>query len=176
MEVSVSNECGLGLTLADLASNLWGQGWAISIPVPNSPWLQSTIAAEKFLLNDRAELEGPTECEVDHLSTGVHVQYWQDNLRDWGATVAASSELAVLDGHPVVMYPAPLEHGPAHVHLLEGRGHHKTIAKYEIDEFRRYLGEPTWDAQMKEWVTTYRDQLMRSWERCQRGGHPYVLE
>lgn len=175
-EVFVSNERGLGLTLADLAGNLWGQGWAISVPVPGSAWLDHKVTAQRFALNDQAELEGPTTCDVDHLSRDVHVKHWQEDLRDWGATISPSSELAQLDGHPIVMYSAPLEHGPAHVHLLEGRGHHKTIAKYEIEQFCRYMGEPTWDVQMKEWVNSNREQLLRSWDRCQRGGHPYALE
>lgn len=175
-EISLSDERGLGLTLADLAKELWGQGWAISIPIPNSVWLQASIAAERFVLNDQAELEGPTACVIDHLSNDLHVHHWQSALRDWGSTVAASSELALIDGHPVVMYSAPLEHGPAHVHLLESRNLRKTIAKYEIAQFRRYSGEPRWDTQMNQWITMHRDQLLRSWERCQRGGHPYVLE
>lgn len=162
--------------LADMAADEWNHGWAVSLSLPNSPWLQHTVAAQRFVLNDQGNLDGPTECVVGHLSSSYHVQHWQAEILDWGSTIAPSCELAVINGHPVVMFPGPLEHGPPHVHLLESRVSHRTLAKYRIDQFERPKGPPVWDAEMKAWITEHRERLLQSWNRCQRGGHPYALE
>jgi len=175
-EVQFSGREALGLTLADAAAQDWTHSWAVSLSLSNSPWLHHSVPAQRFVLNDQGMLDGPTECVVGHLSCGDHVKHWQAEIRDWGSKVATSSELAVINGHPIVMYPGPLEHGPAHVHLLESRGSRVTLAKYEINQFKRYKGRPDWDIEMRAWINTNRDQLLRSWDRCQRGGHPYALE
>lgn len=175
-EVHFSGHAAFGLTLADMAADEWMHGWAVSLALSHSPWLQSTIAGQRLVLNDQGDFDDPIKCVVGHLSSANHVKHWQAEIRDWGANIAASCELTVIDGHPVVMYPGPLEHGPAHVHLLESPGSRRTLAQFEIDQFRRYKGLPTWDTQMKEWITKHREPLLRSWDRCQRGGLPYTLD
>lgn len=175
-EIRFSGHTTVGLTLADMAANEWFHGWAISLSFPNSSWLAPELATQRFTLTEKGELDGPTDCTVGHLSSLDHVLRWHIEIQDWGATVAQSSVLDMIEGHPIVMYSAPLEHEPPHVHLLESPNSHQTLAKYRIDVFERPKGPPKWDAVMKIWVSTHREQLLRSWKRCQRGGHPYVLE
>jgi len=46
-----------------------------------------------------------------------------------------------------------------------------------LSEFFRNLleGRNEWDHAMEAWVKVHRDELLLSWERCQRGGHPYRI-
>jgi hypothetical protein len=67
------------------------------------------------------------------------------------------------------------QYTPDFLHLLD-QGSRNSLAKYRIDVFERPEGPPTWDTEMKAWVTQYRDQLLRSWTRCQQGGFPFELE
>lgn len=174
-EVHFLQNAALGLTLADVAASAWTHGWAVSLPFSNSPWLQHTVAAERFVLNDQGILDGPIQCDVSHMSCVKHVEQWEIDIRDWGATIAPSCELAMLNEHPIVMYLGPREHGPAHVHLLVSRGSRETLAKYEINQFNRCKGRPDWDVAMRDWIAEHRDQLLRSWDRCQLGGFPYAI-
>ena len=175
-DVEVDGVSSLGLTLADLAAIQSGNGWAISLPLKDSPWLHPHIEAHRSVLNQQAIIEKPVPCKVAHLSLEAHLGHWQQELQDWGTSISVSSKLDELDGHPIVMYSSPREHGPAHVHLLASKTNNKTLAKYRIEDFCRYEGQPIWDTEMQHWITTYRDQLLRSWERCQKGHHPYELK
>lgn len=174
-EVSFQGHNGVGLALADIAAESWNCGWAVSLPIPQSPWEESIVNAVRLVMDDGGALVGPTNCEIGHLSRDSHVADWRQDLMDWGAAVAASSELDVLEGHPIVMYSSPLEHPPPHVHLLESRNCHTTLAKFRVDVFERVKGCPTWDAKMQRWVECHREGLLRSWDRCQRGLHPFAL-
>ncbi len=173
-ETYFQGDTALGFTLADLAAKEWGHGWAIS--VANGYWREPTIPAQRIILLENGDITEPQACQIDHLSNHLHAQSWHDDLLDWGAIVAQSSTLDMLGSHPIVMYSAPLEHNPPHVHLLESSTSRRTLAKFRIEDFVREKGEPNWDAAMKIWLETYRAQLLCSWERCQRGGHPYRLE
>lgn len=175
-EVRFDGESTIGLTLADVAAGRWKNGWAMSLFLPNSPWLHSSVEAQRWQLTDDGILEGPTDCQIGHLSCIDHVNHWQTQIRDWGILVADSSILDEIDGHPIVMYSAPREHGLPHVHLLQSRACRTTLAKFRIDVFERFEGKPRWDIQMKAWIEQHRERLLCSWERCQRGGHPYQIK
>ena len=175
-EVRFGGRPSLGLTLAYLEVDEWGYGWALSIGGQGSPWDTHSLSLDLYVLTDTGDLLGPNACELGNLSRIAHVEHWRSELMDWGAVVATSCQLDEIAGHPVVMYPAPREHGPPHVHMLDSRTSRQTLAKYRIDIFGRPKGPPDWDAEMKEWITTYREQLLRSWDRCQRGKRPLALE
>lgn len=168
-EIHWNGQTAQGLTLAGAV-----QSWALSLCTPNSPWAHATITAQRYELDDNGNLNGPTPCEIRHLAIAPHVTHWTTEIRDWGATIAASCVLDKVKGHPVVMYQGPKEHNPPHVHLLD-QSSRNSLAKYRIDVFERPEGPPTWDAEMTVWVNQYRDQLLQSWTRCQQGGLPYEL-
>jgi hypothetical protein len=177
-EVQFAGKPTVGLMLADMAAHTWENGWTVSFAIPNSSWLASSIAAQRLLLLQNGDIEGPTDCTIGHVSSTDHVAEWRTKIQDWGMHIAESSVLDMLGAHPIVMYSAPLEHEPPHVHLLESANSHNTLAKYRIDVVTRIdrpRGPATWDTTIKTWINDHRDQLLRSWERCQRGGHPYKL-
>lgn len=174
-EVRFQGAASVSMTCADMAAARAGRGWVASLAANNSHWQVHTLQGARTVLQDSGESTGPDPCEIGNLAAESHVQHWRSDLLDWGRTVAASAHLADVAGHPVVMYSAPLEHGPPHVHLLESRNAPRTLAKYRIDVFERAKGPPHWDAEMREWVADYQDQLLQSWQRCQAGGHPYAL-
>lgn len=160
-----------GLTLADAV-----QSWAVSLFLPNTPWEQVSITAQRYELDEaNGSLNGPTPADIKHLSGNPHTQHWAAAIRDWGATVAPSCILDRINGHPIVMYQGPKEHNPPHVHLLDKQSG-TSLAKYNIDVFERPKGQPTWDAEMKAWIARYRVQLLKSWARCQQGGLPFQIQ
>lgn len=170
-EVHWGNHWAHGLTLAEL-----NQSWAVSFFLDGTAWRQASITAQHYVLDEASgSLEGPAPLDIKHLSETSHKTHWETDLRDWGAVVAASCVLYKIKGHPVVMYQGPKEHNPPHVHLLDKQSGN-SLAKYHIDVFERPKGPPTWDAEMKEWVALYRDQLLKSWSRCQQGGLPFEIE
>lgn len=173
-EVKYCGHSTVGLALADLAAEKWGNGWVISLSL--SPWLHPQVTAHRLVMNSRGELDGPEDCIIGNISNRDHAEKWKEHIQDWGARIASSSILDEIEGHPIAMYLFPLEHNPPHVHLLEGRNSHKTLAKFQIDEFARHQGPPDWDEAMKEWIRAHREELLRSWARCQRGKYPYELD
>lgn len=168
-EVRFETKNAQALTLTKLS-----QSWAVSLPIPDSAWLSSEIQAEYFRLNDQGQWQQPENIAVNHISQALHVKTWEQKIRDWGWMISASSVLGELHGHRIVMYSAPLEHNPPHVHLLKP-GSFSTFAKYRIDKFALEKGQDKYNQEMKIWVENFYPQLMTSWDRCQRGGHPYAL-
>jgi hypothetical protein len=175
-EVNYKGISAHGLTMADLVARDWQQGWVIGLSWSDARWAQPEIEASRFVLTDNGTFEGPQSCRISHISTTSHVNHWRRALIDWGALVSPSSWLVDIAGHPLVMYSAPREHNPPHIHLLESSSSSKTLAKYRIDVFERASGPPTWDVRVGEWVTEHRKALMRSWMRCQTGGKPYTID
>lgn len=160
-----------GLTLAVTV-----QSWAVSLFLDDTVWAQPSVTAQRYELDESSgNLNGPSPSDIRHLSDVLHTQHWAAEIRDWGATVAPSCVLGKIKGLSVVMYPGPKEHNPPHVHLLDKQSGN-SIAKYRIDIFERPNGPPTWDAEMKAWVILYREQLLKSWARCQQGGLPFEIE
>lgn len=168
-EITWQMQTADGLTLAGLDAS-----WCFGISKSHSDWLLSGIPAQLNEIDEFGNLQS-TALDVKNITTQGHLSVWTNDIDDWGATVAASSVLDSLKGHSVVMYSAPLEHNPPHVHVLH-KNSGATLAKYRIEDGVLECGMPTLDAEMRVWLTTYRGQLLRSWVRCQRGGHPYQLE
>ncbi len=159
------------MTLSHLA-----QSWVFSFPMPNSPWISFDIAATECRLEDQDI--GEYACSIRQLASKDHAAHWLNDLADWGREVAADNILWEFADHVIEMYP--LDHGYAHVHLVArgeygAGGRAKTVAKYRIDRFERMEGPPRWDWDMREWIETHKDQLLLSWGRCQKGGHPYRI-
>lgn len=167
-EITWQNQVADGLTLATLNGS-----WCFSIIDSHSNWFLEKIPAQRHEMDEAGGISSAA-CEVNHLASLAHLAAWKVSLQDWGATIAASCVLDSLKGHHVVMYSAPLEHNPPHVHVLH-KGSGDTLARYRIEDGAREDGKPTLDAEMRIWLTKYKDQLLRSWTRCQRGGHPYEL-
>lgn len=168
-EVRFETKNTQALTLTELS-----QSWAVSLPIPDSAWLPNEIQAQHFRLNEQGQWHQPENIAVNHISQAPHIQEWEEKIRDWGWEISASSVLDELQGHRIVMYSAPLEHNPPHVHLLRPDSS-STFAKYRVDKFALEKGQDTYNREMKVWVEKFYPQLMTSWDRCQRGGHPYAL-
>lgn len=166
-EVQIQGEKAVGLTLASLADT-----WAFSFPVIDSNWRGPNVTAPAYCLDETGETV--VERDIRHVSLCEHASYWREKLIEWGKTISRTCEIAVVAGHSVVMYQAPREHGYPHVHLVCGQKG-DTIAKYRVDTFVRMQGPPKYDAEMRSLIEEYRQQLLESWERCQRGRHPYRI-
>jgi hypothetical protein len=175
-QVSLQKKSAIGLMFSELAALEWAHGWAISLASGNSLWLENSLNVTVDSLDEYGNLNEPVEFQICQLSAVAHVESWKDLIQDWGAIIGNSSHLAMLDEHPIVMYSAPLEHEPPHIHLLESVNSHNTLAKFEINPFNRPKGPPTWDSRMRPWIELHKDQLLTSWLRCQRGGHPFALK
>ena len=170
-EIYLDEKSAQGLNSADAIKS-----WAVSLFLINTVWTQPSITGQRYELDEiSGNFNGPTPSIIRHLSEILHMHHWITEIRDWGATVAPSCVLDKLNGHSVVMYQGPKEHNPPHVHLLDKKSGN-SLAKYRIDVFERPKGPPTWDAEMKVWVAQYRDQLLKSWARCQQGGLPFEIE
>ncbi len=174
-EIVWENDTAIGMTAADMAAQIWRHGWVMSLSTDNKAWAKTTIAAHRHRIDESGQMH-EEECLVENIAALEHVQHWRHDLYDWGATLAQSGVLDEVAGNRVVMYSAPLEHNPPHVHLLEGKQGNRTYAKYLIETGFRETGKPTFDREMKAWLATYKDQLLRSWHRCQRELHPFQLE
>lgn len=167
-EVFWRDETAEGLTLAAVHDS-----WCFSIAAAHADWAMHQIQARCDVMDESGNLSS-TACTVKNLANQAHLAAWKTLIQDWGLTVAASSVLDSLKGHDVVMYSFPREHNPPHVHVLH-KGSGETLAKYRIEDGMREDGKPTLDAEMRVWLACYKDQLLRSWKRCERGGHPYQL-
>jgi len=166
-EVYFEGRPAIGMTLAHLA-----RGWVFSFPKTSSPWLGPSIGAHEFRIDDDGSING-TDCEISHISCRRHVDQWHDELTSYGRSVAMANEIATVEGNPIDMYP--LDHGYPHVHLVDTVSPGRTLAKYRIDSFARMEGRDEWDSVMERWVGDHRDELLVSWQRCQRGRHPFKV-
>jgi hypothetical protein len=164
-DVYFENKKTVGITLARLAGS-----WAFGFPMDNSPWHSPSLTATEWYLdgNDVAH----HACTVMHIANEAHATHWQYELYDWGKLLANENIIDKLGSYPIQMYP--LDHGYPHVHLIDPQSL-KTLAKYRVDCFERLEGLPDWDKSMYSWIATHQAQLLRSWARCQRGGHPYQI-
>lgn len=169
-EVHWNNQIAHGITLAESKKS-----WVLSIHKSHKDWSKEIINGQRHELDDSGNLPAPTPCEIRNLADDTHIEYWKSYIYDWGLIVAESCILDTLNGHSIVMYPGPKEHNPPHVHVLN-KGSSSTLAKYRIQDCMLEDGKPTLNAEIKKWITDHRSQLLSSWERCQRGGHPYKLE
>jgi hypothetical protein len=175
-EVSFLGNLSQGLQYTELSVLNWKSGWAISLPTKNTHWDLDFLNVDVQWLDENGSLIAPIKNKIGHIAHADHIASSVTEIEDWGLAISASSFLTLLDGHPIVMYSAPLEHEPPHLHLLESPSDHRTIAKFEIDPFKRIKGADDHDSRVKNFVDTYKSQLLHSWKRCQRGGHPYVLK
>jgi len=166
-EVYFNNRPARGLTRAHLS-----QSWAFSFPQENSPWLEPIINCREIRIDEQGN-SGEADCIIKHISKSPHVNHWQSELADYGKIVASTNVISSIQGHSVVMYP--LDHSYPHLHLVENSTPRRTIAKYRIDVFERMEGTKEFDKIMCEWITDKNSELLRSWERCKRGGHPYSI-
>lgn len=79
------------------------------------------------------------------------------------------------------MYPN--DHVPPHIHLVDpttrivvdGKNRKDPVAKYRIDQFERLAGKPKYDGKIKDWIEKHQDSLMRCWQTCQLGNHPFRI-
>ena len=157
----------VGMTLAHI-----DESWAFSFPKVGSPWLSHYVAATEYRQEGGNIIR--EECEIAHLANETHASHWRQKMNDWGRDVAGNNTIGLISGYMIKMYPCPREHGHPHVHLVDPHSY-KTLAKFRIDKFERMEGPPRWDTPVSVWVDHNRDELMLSWERCQRGAHPYRI-
>lgn len=173
-EVRFASKSAAGLTFAHLAGS-----WAVSFPVSNSPWTSEIVAALEF----RLDAEGVSECncEIRNLAHEGHACHWAKDLADWGCVLADNYRIGNVAGYAIAMYP--LDHLPPHIHLIDpesftevnGRRRPKTLAKYRVDRLELMEGASRWNNEMYLWIEDHREALLRSWDRCQRGYHPYCI-
>lgn len=171
IDVYFNEQKAVGLTFSHLVGS-----WTFSFPIINSNWLFPSITATECRLvgDDITE----RVCVIKHLSNSAHAIHWREEMADWGRELAVANTIDSLASYPIQMYP--LDHGYPHVHLIDPQlftpiGRPKTLAKYRVDRFERMEGLPSWDKDMCFWIEQHRDLLLCSWERCQRGGHPYRI-
>jgi len=162
-EVHLNGQTAIGLTFAYLQNT-----WACSISRPE--WHQTIVSGIKI---DQELNETP--CEIRHVARSQDVDHWEQSLRDWGQFIATTSQIGSINGFSINMYSAPREHGLPHIHIVD-RQNQKTVAKYRVDVFVRMEGKmKELDQPIKEWVETYKDTLLKSWDRCMRGLRPYEM-
>jgi hypothetical protein len=175
-DVYIGGQTNIGAILADLCMSEYSMGWIVSAQSLHEPYDTVSVAAERYSLGADGEMLGPVAIQLSNIACRQHVTHWRNHLYDFGNDIAASAKIDEIDGRPIVMYSGPLEHFPPHVHILVGRASSATFAKYRFDVFAREMGPPKYDSQMSVWVAKYRDQLMRSWDHCQRGHRPFELQ
>jgi hypothetical protein len=147
--------------------------WTCSFPGENTAWDSHQLAALEISL-DKAGAALEEACEIKNLSRGATFTHWFEEISDWGRTPSDSTLIGAVGAYDVHMYSAPLEHGPPHVHVVF-RNDGRQYGKYSVDPFERMEGRPELDSRMRVWITEGKDGLLKSWERCMRGKHPYKL-
>lgn len=162
-----------------LTCSFFTASWVFSFPEADSPWASPSINASEYYLNPDNEKIKIRACTINNLAQDEHVEHWKNELEDWGLEIAESNIIAYLDALPIVMYPN--DHGYPHIHLInpnqyDQNNHRKTLAKFRIDNNERIEGKPKWDTQIKEWINNNKELLLRSWNRCKKGGHPYRVD
>jgi len=165
-EVYYDDQHALGMTLA-----LLGETWVFSFPKSDSPWLEPRLSAREVVLDESNGMLREEDCEILHIACRQHAEYWREQLADVGRIVAEANEITQMQRNSIDMYP--LDHGYPHVHLVERLWPRRTLAKFRIDRFARLEGRSEWDHAMERWIEAHREELLLSWARCQRGGHPY---
>jgi|GEM_PF-3014601 hypothetical protein len=165
----------IGATLADLCATEHSIGWIFSVQGKGDTYDVVGVSAERYDLDESGAMVGPQKFELPNVACQEHAAHWRNALHDFGTAISVSARIDEIDGRPIVMYSAPAEHGPPHVHVLYGRHSSETFAKYRFDVFGRELGPPKYDTEMRAWVARNRLQLMRSWDRCQRGLKPFQI-
>lgn len=165
---------GKGILLAAKSSLSTSFGCTVSLDT-GATWKQDTLVVCCSELEEGSTDLIESEISLAHISCNDHVAKWENKLIDWGKTIATSWKIFEFHGMPIVMYPGPKEHPPAHIHLLDANGSGNTIAKYEILNFSRAKGPPTWDAEIEHFINTHRADLLRSWKRCQAGEKPISI-
>lgn len=171
VEVYYQEKKSEGFTRAYLADT-----WAISTTVAPE-WKHDVISVviHEIVGEEYKESVGA----IPHLSQPPHVERWRREIFTWGETVSDNNVVKILGNFLITMYP--LDHDPPHIHLVDprpraqGKGNY-TVAKYRIDNFSRLEGPPTWDADVKSFVTENNERLLQSWTLCKSGGRPLKLD
>lgn len=164
-ELSVLGRPGEGVTRAHLADT-----WAWSLALPETGAIDPIIRAERLSIGH----DEVTQVEVRNLASDSHTDGWADELAAWGLTVSTNHVIAQVDGHLFIMYP--LDHGHAHLHV-HAQDAPSLNAKYRIDKFEALTNRNPagLDAKMETWIAEHRDDLLKSWSRCQAGKFPLKL-
>lgn len=110
--------------------------------------------------------------DIRNLSAPEHVETHREMIRNYGGDVSPSSLIHEADGFVVRMYF--YDHNPPHFHVLLHAG---TQAKCAIGTLDILAGDlpPGLLREVRAWARIHRDALMRNWDRCQSGDHPFVL-
>jgi hypothetical protein len=164
---------GISHTVESIRSTAFGCAISISL---GELWSAESLNVNcEELDDDRVNIKKSSIVDVAHISSEKHIHRWRDDIMNWGYQIAKSWKIHEFNGMPVVMYPGPKEHPPAHVHLLENNGSGRTVAKYLVEVFERAKGPPTWDGYMKHFIDSNRETLLHSWELCQKGKKPIEI-
>lgn len=166
------NSVGISCAVESVRTTTFG--CAISVNLANM-WSTESLVVNCDELSDDQVDQRKSIVEVAHISSKEHIERWRDSILNWGYQIANSWKIHELEGMPIVMYPGPKEHPPAHIHLLDRNGSGQTVAKYLIEVFERAKGPPIWDGYMKHFIESNRDVLLRSWELCQKGKKPIAI-
>jgi hypothetical protein len=172
-ELFFEEQRGAGLLLAYLAGS-----WVLSLAAEGDKWASHSLEAIEYRIDTEGEWV-EARCTLRHLACMQHADYWRGDLYDYGSAIAENNIVCHVEGLAVAMFP--LDHGYPHVHLVNTREAPRgrsplTIAKYRVDIFERMEGGPQFDSIMRDLIRAHRDLLMRSWERCRRGGQPFQIQ
>ncbi len=134
-------------------------------------WNRDFIHAQFDRLDAVGEIDS-LPIDVRNLSAPEHVETHREVIINFGADVSASSLIHTADGFVIRMYSN--DHNPPHFHVLLRSGNQAKCAIGTLDILAGEL-PPGLLREVRAWARIHRDALMRNWDRCQSGDHPFVL-
>lgn len=134
-------------------------------------WDAEVIHAEHSTVDIAGSLQS-LPVEVRNLSAPEHVEAYREIIVSYGNELSPSSLIYQTAGYVIRMYW--FDHNPPHFHVLfqAGAGAKCAIETFDVLAGRLPLGIRS---QLAEWTRNHRDDLIRNWDRCQTGRHPFVV-
>jgi hypothetical protein len=118
----------------------------------------------------------PTDVDIRNLSKPEHVVLHRDWIHSYGRALANSS--LVYNGEHFRIRIYFNDHHPLpHFHVFRPNST-ESLASYAIQTLDLLAGElpPALGRRVRDWASTRREDLLRCWNRCRQGQHPFVLE
>lgn len=164
-ELTLLGRSGEGITRAHISET-----WAWSFSCDEVGTEQATLQTQKTSI----ETNSVTQVEVQNLAIETHVAHWRDRLDVYGHTVSHNNLISEIGRYQIIMYP--LDHGYPHIHV-HVKDEPRVNVKYRVDVFEPLTSNRPDDLDqiMQTWVPEMQNQLLTSWDRCQRGAFPLKL-
>lgn len=115
--------------------------------------------------------------KIKNISSVQHAEHWRGDLETYGEQRARSTEIYAGPDFSLRMYLG--DHPPPHVHVFLPSEPLRCVGKVRFDIEPEYLEVDGLKGRLRSEVLRFvvdkREQLSRSWERCEGGDHPNVL-